>query len=82
MNKFVPAGSSDPIFDTDSANGPEAEGINLADLILQKIAEKEAAEGGRIVHGGGAPEDAVEIPAKVVDVFTKYVPCRLLPWLQ
>lgn len=50
---------------------------NLADLILQRIAEKEAREaagsGDQAQHfmGGGAMEDAVEIPMKVVDTFTK-----------
>lgn len=72
FNKFNPAGSSDPIFQTDNATEPEGEGTNLAALILRKIAEKEAVDGGaRVIHGGGVPEDAVEIPAKLVDVFQK-----------
>ncbi|KAL8243655.1 hypothetical protein R6Q59_009913 [Mikania micrantha] len=55
----------------------EGEPTNLTALILQKIAEKEArdaagANGDRMpIFGGGAPEDAVEIPIKVVDTFTK-----------
>lgn len=50
---------------------------NLTDLILQRIAEKEALEASRnagqaqIFMGSGAPEDAVEIPVKVMDTFTK-----------
>ncbi|KAK4911990.1 snoRNA-binding rRNA-processing protein [Elasticomyces elasticus] len=48
---------------------------NLADLILQRIAEKEA-QGDQDpstapIFGGGAPEDAVEIPARVAETFTK-----------
>lgn len=57
----------------DETSGP---GTNLTALILQRIAEKEAAEAREAeglvpVRGGGAPEDAVEIPAKVVDTFEK-----------
>ena len=49
------------------------QGTNLADLILQQIAAHEATqEGLPIVQGGGPPEDAVELPAKVVEVYTKY----------
>jgi hypothetical protein len=45
---------------------------NLADLILEKIAAHEAAQGDEhAVLGPGAPEDAIEIPAKVVEVYTK-----------
>ncbi|KIW85143.1 hypothetical protein Z517_00532 [Fonsecaea pedrosoi CBS 271.37] len=50
---------------------------NLADLILQRIAEKEAFEASRsadqpqLLVGGGPMEDAVEIPMKVVETFTK-----------
>lgn len=45
-------------------------------MILEKIAEREAqeaAEGPRDIIGGGAPEDAVELPARVVEVYTQYV---------
>lgn len=52
---------------------------NLADLILQRIAEKEARDAAvagtvddeRIMIGGGAPEDAVEIPARIAETFEK-----------
>jgi essential nuclear protein 1 len=57
---------------------PEGETRNLADIILQRIAEKEALDAARagdqsskVFLGGGAPEDAVELPMKVVDTFTK-----------
>jgi essential nuclear protein 1 len=54
----------------------EGETTNLADLILQRIAEKEAltaaqSSGRPVVHGGGPAEDAVEIPANVAEVFEK-----------
>ena len=55
----------------------EGQTTNLTELILQRIAEKEAmqeaAESGlpQRFMGGGAPEDAVEIPLKVVETFTR-----------
>ncbi|CAG8249199.1 unnamed protein product [Penicillium salamii] len=73
FNKFMPH-EEDPIFhpkDPSSA-GP----TNLADLILEKIAEHEAKQSGDgtyapYVQGGGIPEDAVQIPAKAVEVYEK-----------
>ena len=61
----------------------QAETTNLADLILQRIAEKEAltaaqSSGRGVVHGGGPPEDAVEIPANVAEVFEKWVTSWML----
>lgn len=48
------------------------EGTNLADLILEKIAAHEAATVREPkIQGGGPPEDAVELPAKVVEVYSK-----------
>ncbi len=58
-----------------SVEGQEGESTNLADLILQRIAEKEAQEVGQ--HGAvpdehfDPPEGAVEIPVRVVETFTK-----------
>jgi essential nuclear protein 1 len=48
-------------------------GTNLADLILEKIAAHEAQQSGapQRVQGGGDPDDAVELPAKVVEVYTQ-----------
>ncbi|PWY64518.1 Bystin-domain-containing protein [Aspergillus heteromorphus CBS 117.55] len=74
FHKFVPGGDEDPIFDP---RGPDADGqtTNLADLILEKIAEHEAKQagdrGGPFIQGGGLPEDAVQIPAKAVEVYEK-----------
>ena len=57
----------------------EEEGTtNLADLILEKIAEKEAREARLRGSGNQEPgpvDEDFEIPAKVVEVYTKYV-CR------
>ncbi|KAH8433586.1 snoRNA-binding rRNA-processing protein ENP1 [Aspergillus melleus] len=73
FNKFIPAGDEDPIF---NPRDPESQGqtTNLADLILEKIAEHEAkqsGDGGPFIQGGGLPEDAVQIPAKAVEVYEK-----------
>ncbi|KAL5335675.1 Bystin-domain-containing protein [Aspergillus crustosus] len=73
FHKFVPRGDEDPIF---NPSGPETRGqtTNLADLILEKIAEHEAKQAGLtgpIIQGGGLPEDAVQIPAKAVEVYEK-----------
>lgn len=73
FHKFVPQGDEDPIF---NPSGPESSGqtTNLADLILEKIAEHEAKQAGGaepMLQGGGSPEDAVQIPAKAVEVYEK-----------
>lgn len=65
--------ANDIIQSTAKQENTEGQGSNLADLILEKIAAHEAAQGGeRVYQGGGAPEDAVELPAKVVEVYSKY----------
>ncbi|KAK4894489.1 snoRNA-binding rRNA-processing protein [Elasticomyces elasticus] len=60
----------------DEADGDVEEGppTNLADLILSKIAAHEAQSGPTptpFVRGGGDMADAVELPAKVVEVYTQ-----------
>lgn len=68
---LAPTSAHDDNDDDDDDQGP---GTNLADLILNKIAQHEAQRGSRQdVIGGGPPEDAVEIPGKVVEVYTQYV---------
>lgn len=53
-------------------NSEDGEGTNLADLILEKIAAHEAGKSGQPpIYGGGEPEEAVELPAKVVEVYSK-----------
>ncbi|KAI5284273.1 snoRNA-binding rRNA-processing protein [Ascosphaera atra] len=73
FHKFIPReGQEDPIFGTEEEEQGEQQGTNLADLILEKIAEFEAKQSGQPqVMGGGAPEDAVQIPMKAVEVYTK-----------
>ena len=64
----------------------EEEGTtNLADLILEKIAEKEAMEarlGGPAGQEPGPVDDDFEIPAKVVEVYTKYIHSMGISWHQ
>ena len=81
FHKFLPRDDEDPIFNPRKPDDEEAEGdsTNLADLILEKIAAHEAAQSDQpVVMGGGAPEDAVEIPAKAIEVFEKYAPFPFL----
>lgn len=76
FNKFMPGGhEEDPIFHPREP-GAQGQTTNLADLILEKIAEHEAkqsGEGAPHIQGGGLAEDAVQIPAKAIEVYEKYV---------
>ncbi|KAL4889280.1 Bystin-domain-containing protein [Aspergillus ambiguus] len=72
FNKFIPGDDGDPIFNPRQENAGQS--TNLADLILEKIAEHEAKQSGDqtpFIQGGGLPEDAVQIPAKAVEVYEK-----------
>ncbi|KAJ5377920.1 uncharacterized protein N7496_005329 [Penicillium cataractarum] len=78
FNKFMPGGhDEDPIFGSRQPGEQiQQQTTNLADLILEKIAEHEAKlngenVGGPYIQGGGIPEDAVQIPAKAVEVYEK-----------
>lgn len=48
-------------------------GINLADMILEKIASHEAAHVGESGVQRDHLDDVVELPAKVIEVYSKYV---------
>ncbi|KAK0653560.1 Uncharacterized protein DIS24_g6011 [Lasiodiplodia hormozganensis] len=75
FNKFNPTSDPSHLFNP-GASEEQSGGTNLAALILEKIAEKEAqdaaagGDGPRYV-GGGDPEDAIELPARVVEVYTQ-----------
>jgi essential nuclear protein 1 len=76
-NKFIPT-DDNPIQWPGAETAPTGPGTDLAALILQKIAAHEGGagageqdEGPRQIMGGGAPEDAVELPAKVVEGMEK-----------
>lgn len=78
-NKFIPT-DDNPIQWPGSEVAPSGPGTDLAALILEKIAAHEggageADEGPRDVMGGGAPEDAVELPAKVVEGMSSLYYC-------
>jgi len=79
FNRFVaPTMNDDPLlthgWDGKPGGGAEEQGpgTNLADLILAKIAEKEAMQGG-LQRDENPVEEDYEIPPKVVEVFTKCV---------
>ncbi|RFU72303.1 hypothetical protein TARUN_9956 [Trichoderma arundinaceum] len=56
-------------WDLKPSGEPQGESINLADLILEKIAAHEAAQAGGV--DVRAPDDDYELPPKVVEVYTK-----------
>lgn len=72
FNKFVPTDDNPiqwPGAETEAA--PSGPGTDLAALILEKIAAAEAQNPAGGNAEGGHPEDAVELPAKVVEVYSK-----------
>ncbi|CAF9930304.1 MAG: snoRNA-binding rRNA-processing protein [Alectoria fallacina] len=73
FDKFMPSTSADAILQATTNKGTEeGQGTNLADLILEKIAAHEATQTGHTrIQGGGPPEEAIELPAKVVEVYSK-----------
>ncbi|KAL9604346.1 MAG: hypothetical protein Q9219_000534 [cf. Caloplaca sp. 3 TL-2023] len=74
FNRFMPSTTSqDHILEPakDQITQREGQGRNLADIILEKIAAHEAIQGSPAVQGGGLIEEAVELPVKVVEVYTK-----------
>jgi essential nuclear protein 1 len=82
-NKFIPTDDNPIVWPGEEAqsSGP---GTDLAALILEKIAAHEASGGEvqpREVLGGGDPEDAVELPAKVVEG-TQYPSLKLIQLLS
>ncbi|PSN65759.1 Bystin-domain-containing protein [Corynespora cassiicola Philippines] len=72
FDKFMPSDLKLPSWSGEEAQ-PSGPGTDLASLILEKIAQHEAAQanGQPEIQGGGDPEDAIEIPAKVVEVYSK-----------
>ncbi|KAL8757595.1 MAG: hypothetical protein Q9184_004166 [Pyrenodesmia sp. 2 TL-2023] len=75
FNKFMPTTTSQDHILQPTMGGEreqESQSRNLAEIILERIAAHEATQNGRsMIQGGGAPEDAVEIPVKVVEVYSK-----------
>jgi hypothetical protein len=79
FDKFNPPDFDDPILrGLGGLGGVEAEADrgqpqNLADLILEKITQQEAAEAQNGPQGIPVEEEAMEIPPKVVEVYTRYI---------
>lgn len=78
FNRFNPSFDPATLLQPKDDAADEAEGppTNLADLILAKIEAHEAQQtqdphAPREVQGGGDPDDAIELPAKVVEVYTQ-----------
>lgn len=79
--KFLPEAEDDPAAMLNQhgwgSKGPDDEmaggGTNLTELILEKIAAHEAAE-ARKAAGVPVRDEEYELPPKVVEVYTKYVP--------
>ncbi len=72
FNKFMPSDGMDSVVQPIPQDSNEEQSTNLADLILEKIAAHEAGQIGQPqVQGRGLPEDAVELPPKVVEVYSK-----------
>lgn len=74
FNRFIPT-DENPIKWGEEAqpfsNG-DGGGTDLAALILEKIAAHEATNPSQPeIYGGGEPEDAVELPEKVVQVYSQ-----------
>jgi essential nuclear protein 1 len=72
FNKFIPTDDNPIVWPGEEAQ-PSGPGTDLAALILEKIAAHEAGNGSapEQIIGGGDPEDAIELPAKVVEVYSK-----------
>lgn len=72
FNKFLPTDDLSSLkWPGQEAQTSGGGGTDLAALILDKIAQHEAANPQPVIHGGGDPEDAVELPEKVVEVYSK-----------
>ncbi|KAI4264098.1 MAG: hypothetical protein L6R42_000784 [Xanthoria sp. 1 TBL-2021] len=71
FNKYLQQPTSqDPILQP--AHIGDGHLTSLADLILEKIAMHESARNGKpAIQGGGPPEEAVELPMKVIEVYSK-----------
>ncbi|KAL8889791.1 MAG: hypothetical protein Q9215_002979 [Flavoplaca cf. flavocitrina] len=71
FNKYMQQPTrQDPV--SPSAQEGDGQVTSLADLILEKIAMHESAQSRTpAVHGGGPPEETVELPIKVIEVYTK-----------
>ena len=93
FNKFMIPREDDVLSTKDGPIDERDRGINLADLILERIVAHEAAQSrDQVSQSSSHFEDTMELPAKVVEVYSKYV-CLLVnvclssllvpePWLK
>ena len=75
FNKFMPAAHDEalPLLNNNDQNESSTSGVNLADLILEQIAAHEAGQQSHdAVQRNDLLEKAIELPAKVVEVYSKY----------
>ena len=84
FNRFLPSGEENPLSgwladrkNEEPAAQQKGSGVNLADLILAKIAEKEAADKFMADPTAAPIEEDYELPPRVVEAFTKYGPWHL-----
>ncbi|KAF2425337.1 Bystin-domain-containing protein [Tothia fuscella] len=74
FHKFIPPSFDDPIL-RPGEDPPDGDGggqtINLADLILQKIAEHEAEQGTTNTEPQEPQEEDLELPPMAVEVYTQ-----------
>ena len=74
FNKLIPGNQEFRLPSVKQVDEEDGNWTSLSDLILEKIAAHEATQDGEVeIQGGGPPEDAIELPAKVVEVYSKYV---------
>jgi essential nuclear protein 1 len=73
--KFMPDEEEDELlkhgWDLKPTGEEQGDSVNLADLILEKIAAHEAAQERRENNLGPPDEDQYELPPKVIEVYTK-----------
>ena len=71
--RFMPDEEDDLLkhgWDRQPSGEDEGDAVNLADLIMEKIAAHEATE---TRQAAGVPEENYELPPKVVEAYTKFV---------
>ncbi|KAL6718280.1 snoRNA-binding rRNA-processing protein [Lecanora helva] len=71
FNRFMPSHTSSLIQSTDFSGAEDESGTNLTNLILEKIAAHEAADGQPTIDSADGPEEPQELPPKVVEVYSK-----------
>lgn len=72
--------ANDIIQSTTQQDAGGGQGTNLTELILERIAAHEATQTGQpVVQGAEEPEVPVELPGKVMEVYSKYTALQKSP---